>query len=264
MFIFLSKLLPLFIYPLGITCLFMGISLVLSIKNGKLSIIPLVLALLILLIASNNWVAFSLVRSLEWQNIATVTDLPEASAIVVLGGGVKPSIPPRPWIELGEAGDRIIYGVKLYKQGKAPLLILSGGRVDWQGKQSPESTDMASIAELMGVPSSAILQDKTSLNTRQNAVNVKKILDEQKITGKILLVTSAMHIPRSLLIFQKLGIDVIPAPTDFFITNKDFYQSSSFALKILNLIPDVDNLEKTTKALKEYLGIFVYRLKGWL
>ncbi len=245
MFIFLSKLLPLFIYPLGITCLFMGISLVLSLKNGKLSIIPLALAFLILLIASNNWVAFSLVRSLEWQNIAAVTDLPEASAIVVLGGG-------------------IIYGVKLYKQGKAPLLILSGGRVDWQGKQSPESTDMASIAELMGVPASAILQDKTSLNTRQNAVNVQKIVEEQKITGKILLVTSAMHTPRSLLIFQKLGIDVIPAPTDFFITNKDFYQSSSFALKILNLIPDVDNLEKTTKALKEYLGIFVYRLKGWL
>lgn len=263
MFIFLSKLFPLFIYPLGITCLLMLISLILSWKNGKLSIIPLILALLLLLTASNNWVAFSLVRSLEWQHLP-VGELPNASAIVVLGGGVKPSIPPRPWIEVGEAGDRIIYGVKLYKQGKAPLLILSGGRVTWQGKQSPESADMASIAELMGVPSSAILQDTTSLNTRENAVNVKKILDEQKISGKILLVTSAMHTPRSLLIFQKLGMDVIPAPTDFFITNKDFYQSSSLALKFLNLLPDVDNLGKTTKALKEYIGIFVYRLKGWL
>ncbi|WP_445301200.1 ElyC/SanA/YdcF family protein [Microcoleus sp. Pol11C3] len=102
-----------------------------------------------------------------------------------MGGGVKAALPPRPWVELAEAGDRIIYGSRLYKQGKASLLILSGGRVDWKGGGPPESADMAEIAQTIGVPSSAILQDPDSHNTYQNAVNVRKILESKAIIRAI-------------------------------------------------------------------------------
>jgi uncharacterized SAM-binding protein YcdF (DUF218 family) len=157
-----------------------------------------------------------------------------------------------------------LYGAKLYREGKAPLLILSGGRIEWQGGGPPESADMAELVEAMGVPKSAILQDPTSLNTRENAVNVKKIMASRGIR-KVLLVTSAMHMPRSLLIFKKLGIDAIATPTDFLSSQQDDSElgnsSESF---ILNILPDADRLMRMTRAIKEYVGITIYWLRGWL
>ncbi|MEG4035987.1 YdcF family protein [Microcoleus sp. S36b_A4] len=264
MFVFLSKLLPLFIYPLGLSCLLMMAALITLWKRPKWAAAPIAGALIILLLGSSGWVSKSLVRSLEWQNLPTA-ELPQAEAIIVLGGGVKAALPPRPWVELAEAGDRIIYGSRLYRQGKAPLLILSGGRVDWKGGGPPESADMAEIAQTMGVPASAILQDPDSHNTYQNAVNVRKILDAKAIKGPVLLVTSAMHMTRSLLIFQRQGIKAIAVPTDFQITKQDIAASqSNWQAVALDLLPDTYQLNQSTKALKEYIGLIVYRLRGWL
>ncbi|MEL7037886.1 MAG: YdcF family protein [Cyanobacteria bacterium J06592_8] len=263
MFLFLSKLLPLFIYPLGLSCLLMIVALVLLWKQPRWAAGAIALALMILLASSNHGISHHLVRSLEWQNIPSRT-LPKSSAIVVLGGGTKPPIPPRPWVDVSEAGDRILYGALLYKQEKAPWLILSGGRIQWDGKEPPESSDMAEIAGEMGVPQSAILQDPSSLNTYQNAVNVRKILEEKNITGKVLLVTSALHMPRSRLVFQRQGIEVIPAPTDFLVSQQDFQPTATIQGKILDLIPDTQALQQFTQALKEYIGMVVYRLRGWL
>jgi uncharacterized SAM-binding protein YcdF (DUF218 family) len=264
MFIFLSKLLPLFFYPLGMACLLIVLAIVLFWKRPRWAAGLIALALTILLLFSNGWVAQNLMRSLESQNLSPVP-MPQAEAIVVLGGGVYPALPPRPWVEVNEAGDRILYASQLYRQGKAPWLILSGGRINWKKGGPPESADMAQIAELMGVPAAAILQDPTSLNTYQNAVNVKKILDERGIKGPILLVTSAFHLPRSLLIFKHQGINAIPAPTDFLITQQDIEASqNTWQAVLINLFPDVYNLQQSTKALKEYIGLAIYRLRGWL
>ena len=157
MFLFLSKLLPLFIYPLGLSCLLMIGALILLWKHPRWAAISIAVALIILLAGSNRWVSQSLIQSLEWQNLPS-GELPKAEAIVVLGGGTKPAIPPRPWVDVSEAGDRILYGSRLYQQGKAPWLILSGGRIEWQGKAPSESADMAEIAKAMGVRGAAILR----------------------------------------------------------------------------------------------------------
>ena len=61
----------------------------------------------------------------------------------------------------------------------------------------------------MGVPESAMLLDNTSLNTYQNAVNVKTILQKEHLTGPLLLVTSAKHMPPSMAIFKKLDMNAI-------------------------------------------------------
>lgn len=242
----------------------MVVALVTFWKRPRWAAIAIALALTILLLASNTWLSQWLVRSLEWQTLPPA-EIPSAAAIVVLGGGVKPAKSPRPWVELGEAGDRILYGCHLYQQGKAPLLILSGGRVEWKGGGPPESADMAAIAQAMGVPASAILQDPDSLNTYQNAVNVRKILETRGITGPVLLVTSALHTPRSRLIFQHQGIQVIPTPTDFSVTQQDLEESQgSWQAILLNLMPDSYQLHQSGKALKEYIGLAVYRLRGWL
>ncbi|NES94705.1 MAG: YdcF family protein [Desertifilum sp. SIO1I2] len=262
MFLFLSKLLPIFVYPLGLACVLIAVSGFLVWKRPRWAVILLGIAFAVLVLGGNGWVSTQLVRSLEWQNIPS-GELDSAGAIVVLGGGIKPRVPPRPWVDFAEAGDRIIHGAQLYRQGKAPLLVLSGGRIDWKEGGAPESTDMAEIAELIGVPGSAILQDPTSLNTYQNAVNVRNLLEPLGVR-RILLVTSALHMPRSRLIFQKQGFDAIPAPTDFLSTQGDDIESATLEGLILKLVPDVSNLQQTTNTLKEYIGMLIYRLRGWL
>lgn len=261
MFLFLSKLLPFFFYPLGLAILLMVVGLICLWKRPKWSAGAISTALIVLLVASNGWVSNALVRSLEWQNLPQGS-IPKASAIVVLGGGILPQTPPRPWVEVSEQGDRVLYAAKLYLEGKAPIVILSGGRIDWKNGGPPESQDMAELIEVMGVPKSAILQDPTSLNTYENAVNVRQILQANNIQGQIILVTSALHTPRSLAIFKHQGIDAIAAPTDFlYVASKpeDTWQGN-----LLNWLPDTEKLANTNRAIKEYVGIVVYRLKGWL
>ena len=242
----------------------MAISLILLWKRPKRAAITLSLALLILLLGGNSWVNRELIQSLELRHLPP-DNYPNVEAIVVLGGGIKAQIYPRPWVDVSEAGDRILHGSQLFLQGKAPLLVLSGGRIDWKNGGPPESQDMAKIAVALGVPPAAILQDPSSLNTHQNAVNVRQILNGRGL-NKVLLVTSALHMPRSLLVFQKQGIEAIPAPTDFL--SPPGYQTSPAGITwesaLLSLIPDSHRLRDTTNALKEYLGMFVYGLKGWI
>ncbi len=262
MFLYLSKLLPLFFYPLGLACVFLLFSLVMLWKRPRMAAMAIALALTVLLVSGNAWVSHTLVRSLEWQN--RPASIPNAQAIVVLGGATKSALPPRPGVDLSETGDRVIYAAQLYRQKKAPIIILSGGRIDWRGSGSPESADMATILTSIGIPIEAIVQEPDSLNTYQNAVNVRKILANRGIS-RVLLITSAMHMPRSLLIFKRQGIDVIPTPTDFLVSQGEMQElTSTPKAAILNLFPDSDNLQQFTSALKEYIGTFVYRLRGWL
>jgi len=263
MFLYLSKLLPLFFYPLGLACVFLLFSLVMVWKRPRVAAMAIALALTVLLVSGNAWVSHSLVRSLEWQNLP-LAEIPSSEAIVVLGGATKSATPPRPGVDLNETGDRVIYAAQLYRQKKAPIIILSGGRIDWRGSGSSESADMATILTSIGIPTEAIVQEPDSLNTYENAVNVRKILADRGIR-RVLLVTSAMHMPRSLLIFKRQGIDVIPAPTDFLISQGEIEElASTPKAAILNLFPDSDNLQQFTSAVKEYIGTVVYRLRGWL
>jgi uncharacterized SAM-binding protein YcdF (DUF218 family) len=265
MFLYLSKLIPLFFYPLGLTCVVLIVAFLTIWRRPRTAAFCIVLALVLLLGSSNGWVSRYFVRTLEWQH--TPNQLPTAEAIVVLGGATRSAFLPRPSVDLQESGDRVIYAAQLYRQKKAPLIILSGGRIEWFGKGTPESQDMATILTSIGIPSEALIQEPDSLNTYQNAVNVKKILVERGIK-RVLLVTSAIHMPRSLLIFQKQfqkQIDVIPAPTDFLVSYGELQElTSTPKAAILNLLPETTNLDQFTSALKEYIGMVIYRLKGWL
>lgn len=263
MFLYLSKLLPLFFYPLGLASVCLVVALVTLRKRPRIATTAIALSLTLLLLCSNAWVSKYLVRSLEWQNLPPA-QLPNAEAIVVLGGATKSPSPPRMMADLSEQGDRVIYAAQLYRQNKAPLIVLSGGRIDWRGSGSPESADMANILTSLGIPAEALIQEPDSLNTYQNAVNVNKILENRRI-GKVLLVTSALHMPRSLKIFQRQGINVIPAPTDFLVSEGDLQElGNTPKAAILNLLPDTYNLHLFTYALKEYVGSFIYWLRGWV
>lgn len=264
MFIFLSKFLPLFIYPLGLACVFILGALIFW-KKRKFARVLLVLALIVLFIGGNRYLANSIARSLEWQ-YDTLGPTQKMDLIVVLGGGTEPGIAPRPMTEVNAAGDRIIYAAKLYQEHPEAKLLLSGGDIEFldQGDSTP-AADMAALLSLMGVPDSAMILQDQSQNTYEDALySCEKI----KAAGykNVVLVTSAMHMPRSIKLFTKQGCTVLPAPVDFGITKIAWQQlwHPSFETFLINLVPSYSNMSQVTKAMKEYIGMFTYHLKGWL
>jgi uncharacterized SAM-binding protein YcdF (DUF218 family) len=259
--LFLSKLLPLFIYPIGLSSLMMMASIVAILKRrSKLAILLITLAASLLLVTSSGMFSNWIVRSLEQQYLPG--EVPQAEAIVLLGGATNSQLAPRPWVEIVDEGDRVLYAAKLYREGKAPLIIPTGGRIEWKGPGSSEAEDMMTLMETMGVPRSAIILEPKALNTYENAVNVKTILEERKI-DRFLLVTSAAHMPRSMMIFRKLGLNAIATPTDYQKSDLES-QLTSIESRLLNLLPDADNLRETNRAIKEYVGMVIYKLKGWV
>lgn len=261
MFLFLSKLLPLLIYPVGLSTVLLLVAIATFWKRPKVAAISVGLALGILFFAANGWVGDGMLYSLEHQYPPLKQDA-TAEAIVVLGGCTRSAHPPRPWVEVSEAGDRVLYAAKLYREGKAPKVILAGGRIFWKGGGQAEALDMAELIQNMGVPESALLLEPESLNTYENAINVKQVLEQNTINGPVLIITSARHMPRSMAIFKKLGLSVIAAPTDFLVTEVN--ENAGVLGFVLRLLPDAEALNDTTMALKEWIGFSIYRLRGWV
>ena len=268
MFVYFSKLLPPFIYPIGLVLVLVVLALFLTRKFGwrRWQRLVLIAAFLLLWLSSTRWVSFALTRSLEWQYLP-VTPLPKAEAIVVLGGGVDLQSSPRPLPEVNQAGDRMIYGAWLYNQGYADTVLLSGGIVPWVGPETAvsEAQSMAEIMMMLNVPEEAFLLEERSRNTYENAVYTREMLSEAGI-NKILLVTSAAHMPRSVKLFEAQGFEVIPAPTDFRLTEAawQFLVEAGPLEQVYHWIPDAYNLYVTTVMLKEYVGMFIYGLRGWI
>lgn len=264
MFVFLSKFLPLFVYPLGLSFILVVLALFLR-RKARLRTALLVAVLIILYISSNRWVSYTLARSLEWRYLP-LNPVPQAEAIVVLGGGTESEQFPRPMVEVNSAGDRILYAAHLYKEGRAPFILLSGGNITWLGGRSMTPADeMAQILAMIGIPERAIWLQPDSRNTHEDALYSSKMLQEKGIR-RVLLVTSAMHMPRSVALFEHQGIEVIPAPVDFTITQDGWENLNAFEPQatLVNLVPNTSSLSLTTNVLKEYIGLLIYRLRGWL
>lgn len=264
MFVFLSKLLPLFVYPVGLTAALLFLALILH-RRARLRNSLIVLALMVVFLSGNRWVAYSLVRSLEWRYLP-VEEVPVADAIVVLGGGTLAQETPRPSVEINGAGDRVFYAMRLYQQGKAEHILLSGGYIEWiNASPISPAEDMRELMITFGVPEDAIWLQPESQNTYEDALYSAEILKEQGIT-RVLLVTSAMHMPRSVALFEQQGIDVIPAPTDYTLTETAWQDLTRASLpeQIISLVPSVSNISLTTAVLKEYIGMWMYSLQGWM
>jgi len=264
MFIFLSKFLPLLVYPLGLGCVILVVTLLLS-DRWRAKKWLILLSLLVLWTGGNRWVAVSLTRGLESQYSGPGV-FPQVEVIVVLGGGTEAGAPPRRYTEINGAGDRVIKAAQLYRQGVAPVLLLSGGSISWlSDRPSTPATEMEELLLFMGVPEDALWLQPDSQNTYEDALYSAKILDENNI-DKIVLVTSARHMPRSVALFRAQGLEVIPAPTDYSITDYEWSDLWSFdpAATFIHLFPTADNLSMTTASLKEFIGLLVYALQGWL
>jgi uncharacterized SAM-binding protein YcdF (DUF218 family) len=220
-------------------------------KNEKRAASIMGAATIVFYLLSTFWISGLLIGSLE--NKYSMPKEFNGDCIVMLGGGAlsgTPALDGEGTLS-GAAGSRMALVAQLYKMTGFPVIV-SGGQV------YDDSGNEAHIASrelmLLGVPEDKILIEDKSLNTRQNAIFTCEIIRSHG-WNKPILVTSAFHMDRSVLNFEKEGVEVIPAPADF-RTNRP----QSFNMNKLR--PNADALgdsviymqEKLRRVLTQYLG----------
>lgn len=269
----LSKLLPLVLSPLGLALLLQAAGLL-----GRRRPWGAWLAgsgLLLLWLASLPMTSRALIWSLEERASQMVpVPLPQADAVLVLGGGVRPALAPRRQVEMGEAGDRLLTGIALLRQGKAPLLVVSGGRVGFTAADPspPEADSAARLALALGVPPQQLLRNlgpgpDGPRNTGEEAEAITA-LARRRGWRSLLLVTSATHLPRALATFQRrlppaLGLRLIPVACDYQLPTRQGFGQTTPASLLVDLLPSAEALAASQQVLREYGGLVVYRLRGW-
>ena len=243
--IYLHKILPLLFMPISITILLV----LLGIFRKKLAF--LWSAVVFLYLCAMPFVAdrfFGWVENSGTRVSASV--LKEADAIVVLSGMIH-TVPGRDslFAEWNDP-DRFFAGIECYKQKKAPLLIFTRGQFPWS-EGEPEGETLAREAISMGVPSQAVLLTEAVENTADEAKAVEKLLKRNQ--QRIILVTSAFHMPRSKQLFEENGFLVQPYSVD--------YKVDADRSTVLDFLPTAEALRKTEWGIRELLGRLFYLVR---
>ncbi len=255
MSVFASKALSLLIHPLVGALLLLTAGWTLAWRWPRVGQVVMGAGLLVLIVPSLPPVADALYRQLEQAHPPVAARaLPAADAIVVLGGGLSAPVPPRVDPDFNDAADRIVHAFRLYQAERAPRIIVSGGRLPW-ADTPPEAFTLRRVLMQWGVPESAIWTEPESATTYENAQRTAALLRERDL-DRVLLVTSAAHMPRALAVFCTAGVPAIPAPTDHRVVNSP--------RSVLGYVPSAAALSRSTGALREYVGYVVYRLRGWI
>jgi uncharacterized SAM-binding protein YcdF (DUF218 family) len=255
-----KKIVALFLYPVGLclAILILGLFCLWATRRQRLGKVLVTLGTVLLLLCSTSLISSGLLVPLEQRYPAllhpgTVSWGPESSTspkwIVVLGGGhvSDPRLPANSQISAAALG-RVVEGVRLHKAVPGSRLLLSGGAVF---DPVPEAEVMGRIAMLLGVKPQDIRLEGDSRDTAEEAENIAKMIGREKF----LLVTSAAHMPRSMALFRRRGLEPIPAPADFRAPN---IQSSGPG----RFFPGVWSLAQTQIAVHEYLGLAWAWLRG--
>lgn len=253
----ISKILTFVLLPPGslIFALVVGI-LLMARKRKRASAIVLSAAAAAFFLLSFSPFADLLLRPLEDAHppLAAVEqlnpkDYADVGLIVVLGGGSTARSP--------EAGSKSVliesglkraeYGAALAKRLDLPLLYSAGVVYEQEGVEA-ESEVARRFWVSLGIEDSRILVENASRNTYENAGLTAKMAKGKKL----LLVTSAFHMPRSVQSFRKRGVDFTPAPTDYHATRTSYVWANYF--------PSEGSFRNSYFALHEYLGMAYYSL----
>lgn len=259
MLLVLSKIMALPFYPLSLVVgCGIAAAILLLVQKTRAGLLFAGLSLLLLCFFSAPLFSHILLRSLEGR-FDQQGEYPQSSAIVILGGGAISAIAPRRYVEVADAGDRVLYGARLFKAGFAPWIIVTGGKVEVFNRvpTSEAQEYFELLTQICCIDSASIILEGNAQNTHDHAAEVEQILRQKNLPKDIILVTSALHMPRSVGVFKKSGFSVHPAPTDFHAT---LYNQFS----LINLLPQPASLLESTSVLHEYYGIIAYRLFKWI
>jgi uncharacterized SAM-binding protein YcdF (DUF218 family) len=257
LYVYLSKILPLFVMPLSVALLLSLVALFFLRRDKKrISAGFLILAIAVLWIASMPVVANLLYRSIE-SSFAPLPleQVPAGGCVIVLGGVVGAPIPPRVDIEMYDSIDRVYKTAELYHAGKAPAVIVTGGNQPWSESSWAEADLIREVLMKWGVPKEAIYLEGSSRNTRENALYSKNIINAINCESP-LLVTSAFHMQRSVAAFNSVDVQVTPVTTDIKIVGRQIPS-------VMDFFPSAGALSTTSAAIREWIGLKVYEWKGW-
>jgi len=244
--------------PLSILISLIGLLLLWFTKRQRVGKIFVSLGIFLMLLFSSMATSNHLLRPLEnkydssntqLENRVLAENMGSIKFIVVLGGGHISDSKLPITSQIGEDTlVRLIEGIRLYQKYAGAKLVLSGGK---GSDPVPNAHIMANLAKELGVNENDILIESKSKDTIDEANFIKPIVKNEKF----ILVTSALHMPRSMAMFRKLGMNPIPAPTGHKV--KD-----SQTLNPLLFIPNAGDLLKSEAGLHEYLGMVWSKLKG--
>ncbi len=202
---------------------------------------------------SNKFIADEVARAWESKVVLRENLHAPYDAIVLLGGFTTFDT-QRNITGFHESADRMLYALQLYKQGMAPAILVSGGNARLV-EDKTEAEIVGAYLHSLGVPDSALWLEKNSRNTLENAVYSAQVLEEKKVAGRILLLTSAYHMPRAEACFKKAGIETEIYPVDFISGPRKYYPDHLF-------LPDMQSFIIWQQLLHEWVGYGTYKLLG--
>jgi uncharacterized SAM-binding protein YcdF (DUF218 family) len=252
----LKKLISRILFPVGLTLSLgiVGVIYWLARPDRRIGPALVIIAGVSLWAFSTPWLASSLITPLE--KIAGPYAQPQELAlkgikhIVVLGGSQRNSkLTPADQCG-GDTALRVLEGVRLWKGLPGSRLIFAGGSFS---SRIPAAEAMAALAEQLGVPRQAMVLETASWDTSDQA----RILSAKLGQTPFALVTSASHMPRSLLLFKAHGSNPISAPCDF---TKFAGTGKGFTL----FVPQAWGLSLSERAVYEYLGMLYFELRSVL
>ncbi len=255
MFFIASKILWFFLQPSTFLVLLGILGLVLSITRLKKTGRRLVfLSLAGLLVAGLSPLGQILLLPLEERFPVPLNDAPAPDGIIILGGSMDTHVSnARGIVALNEAGERQIMMIALARRYPDAKIVFSGGGGDLLGSDMRESDVTKLFMSLTGFPAERVVLEDKSLNTWQNAIYSRDLLDPAP--GETwLLVTSAAHMPRAVGCFRQAGIDVTGYPVDFRTQGPEdkFTMFKSVS----------EGLRRVDAAVREWAGLAIYRATG--
>ena len=249
----LKKLLSQGLMPLSLLvfCLALGALLLWFSQRQRLGKVLVTLGLGLLLAQSYGWGVKPALRELEraFPPLIDTTHLAGVKWVVVLGGGTSADESLPLATRLSEASlARLVEGVRLQRQLTGAKLLVSGGKVFGYGA---DADAMREVAINLGVNAADIISDSESPDTETQARIIRQIVGN----ARVVLVTSAAHMPRAVALFQQVGMDVIPAPTNYLV-------QSNAAFSPTDIFPSERGFIEAHSATHEYLGLLWGRLRG--
>jgi uncharacterized SAM-binding protein YcdF (DUF218 family) len=256
MFFILSKIFAFCIKPIVwiIACFLLSFFL----KNKKRKQSFFISGLVLLILLTNDAVFQGIVHWWEPEPVA-IKDLEKKYDFIILPGGYSDfqTAMGKSEFQLGlKGGNRLITALNLYKKGIGTKIILTGGSGKLLGDKYGEAEYVAPFLKTLGLPDSAFIVENKSRNTWENAVFSKQIVDSLQKNASCLLVTSALHMPRSKACYDKAGLPTTIYPTDY-------YSQRSDNLFKLFFEPSSSKLYAWEALLHEWIGVITYKIKGY-
>lgn len=244
--LFLKTVVAPFFYPLPISLLMLMTGLFMLWFTSKQKIGKILVTIGVFIISILGYgLSDNILKILEYQypsydQVNNDSESPPSFVVVLAGGHVTdPNIPTTSQIS-SPSLTRLIEGIRIHRTIPDSRLILSG-----KGAGSvTEAETMAKIALFLGTDQNQIILEKESDNTIEQAVQLRNIIGDKKF----ILVTSAIHMPRSMELFRKQGMNPIPAPTEHRISESQKWWSGE-------IFPSADGIIKAERAIHEYMGI---------